>query len=151
MMAKFQQQETNAENPEGESKIDEIVPQPMLPTLTTLSGGIKSPTADADTPDDTVIQLSPELNMENLSEDGSETRTEPSTMGASLSKSEEREIVTFLKGVVEEFKIIEWPSVQRVVRLTFVIVLTLGVAIGALYLVDGFFYRISRVVFEGIV
>lgn len=127
-MAKFQKQEATSESPEGDSLLEEIIPPPALPSLTTLSG--KIPDIQPKAPDD-------EVDLSKIS-----------TSGPALSTEDEDSIKSFLAGVAEEVKIVEWPSFSRVLRLTFIILVTLVSAVVALYFVDGFFYRISHVLFD---
>lgn len=121
-----------------ESSLDKLVPPTPLPTLSTLS----NPAPDA-----------PEIDLSRLSDNPSEPEAQPNdvdTMGAGLSKGDEVFIVEFLKGCYEEFKIIDWPSPERVVKITLLILVTLFTAIVSLYFIDGFFYRMSQVYFEGV-
>lgn len=71
------------------------------------------------------------------------------SMGVGLSAEMEGSVINFLRGVYEEFKIIEWPSAGRVIKVTMFIIVTLAVAIVSLYFIDGFFYRMSQIYFEG--
>lgn len=131
-MAKYQQQESGQEVPDGESALEDIIPKPVLPTLTTLSGQ----------PNNIIIPLS---EQEQAELDNSKL----SMMGASLSAEDEESIKGFFLGVVAEFKLVEWPSAGRVARLTVLIIATIIIAVVALYFVDGFFYRLAGVLFEG--
>lgn len=139
MMAKFQQQNTNTEQPDGESQLEEIVPKELpLPTLTTLTGVEHQQTKK---PESQTKEL--DTNEEDID------LSQISTMGPSLSTAEEQSLIAFLQSAFDELKQIEWPSAGRVVRLTALIIITVIVAVVALYFVDGFFYRVSHTVFEG--
>lgn len=129
----------NPESPTPSSELEKIIPEPVLPTLTTLSGGVTQ---------EQEIDLS--AITTNVEKDKKE---ELSRMGAGVGPSEEKELVgraiDFLAGVKEEFSMVEWPSSRRVIRLAALIILIIVVACGALYLIDGFFYRVSQMLFEG--
>lgn len=135
MMAKYQKKEqTSSERPEDNRPLDELIPPPLLPTLTTLTGG------------DPLVERSPKESMEQEKSDKQKDE-EVVLMGSGMSASEESSVLGFLAGVVEEFKLIEWPSFGRIVRLTVICILTIVIATAALYLVDGFFYRVSKYYF----
>ncbi|PXF50022.1 hypothetical protein BWQ96_00182 [Gracilariopsis chorda] len=138
MMAKFQQQNTNTEQPDGESQLEDIVPKELpLPTLTTLTGVQQRQTK---TPEDETNQVdtTEEIDLSQIS-----------AMGPGLSTAEEQSLIRFLQSAFDELKQIEWPSAGRVVRLTAIIIVTVIIAVIALYFVDGFFYRVSHILFEG--
>lgn len=135
-LAKFKQQETN-ETPESETPLEGIIPPPALPTLTTLTG--ETPLAPEPTETrDQLQQTEPGIDLSEIS-----------SQGAGISAADENQIASFLKGVGGEFALIEWPSAARVVRLTVIILATLLIAISGLYFVDGFFYRMANILFEG--
>lgn len=136
-MAKFQQKsEESNSSLENESELEKILPPPALPTLTTLT-------------DDPEIDLSAISSAPSTAEELEREEKDVSSMGAGLSQSQETDVVAFLKGVAEEFKAIEWPSFGRVIRLSVLILVTVILCTTALYFIDGFFYRISQVLFEG--
>jgi preprotein translocase SecE subunit len=69
-------------------------------------------------------------------------------MGIGMSPEQELNIVQFLKDVYVEFGLVEWPSVGRVLRLTAIVLLTIIIASGGIYVVDSFFYWITQRLFE---
>lgn len=87
--------------------------------------------------------------MDDPSLENAQREKELASMGVGLSAEMEGSAIKFLKGVYEEFKIIEWPSPGRVIKVTVLIVVTLAVAIVALYFLDGFFYRMAQIYFDG--
>lgn len=138
-MAKFQQQEENNQQLDQETDLEKIIPPPALPTLTTLTGPI------TDAPDIDLSVLSGDKSSTWEREKGEEVEM----MGPGLSAEQEGGILSFLMGVYEEFKHVEWPTPAVVIRFTLIILASLSFAIVALYLVDGFFYRMAQIVFEG--
>lgn len=136
MMAKFQQKkEESSSSIENESELEKILPPSALPTLTTLS-------EKNDGIDLSAISSAPATTEEGEKENVGQ-------MGPGFSPSEEMNLLAFLKGVLEELKYIEWPPFGRVVRLSVLILITVIVAATALYFIDGFFYRMSQLLFEG--
>jgi len=141
-MAKFQRkEEQNSQSLENDSDLDKIIPPAALPTLTTLSGGGPSAT-DIDL---SALSESPHVGA---SDDEDTDELELSSMGVGLSVKDENFIVQFFRGVVEEYKIVEWPSMERVLKITIIIIVSLIVAIVAIYLIDGFFFRIFQALLE---
>lgn len=130
---KLQRQQPSADRPEDEEPLESILPPPILPTLNTLTNNFKSSSEiqneshDADEDDPTDVQ--PVLQM-----------------GVGIPLIDKA--IRFLVEVVEEFKMIEFPSFSRVIRLSIVVLITIVVATLALYVVDGFFYRAARFLFE---
>lgn len=137
MMAKFQQKkEESGSSLEKESELEKILPPSALPTLTTLSEKNDG------------IDLSAISSAPATAEEREKAET-VGQMGAGVSPAEEVKLLTFLREVVEELKYIEWPRFGRVVRLSVLILVTVIVAAFALYFIDGFFYRMSQLLFEG--
>lgn len=137
MMAKFQQKKEESNSSlEKESELEKILPPPALPTLTTLSDK------------NSEIDLSAISSAPPTSEEKEEEERSISQMGLGLSPSEEFNVLEFLKGVFDELKYIEWPSFGRVLRLSVLILFTVIIAATALYFIDGFFYRMSQLLFE---
>ncbi|CAN8066993.1 unnamed protein product [Agarophyton chilense] len=140
MLAKFQKQESNIEQPDGESQLEKLVPNELpLPTLSTLTGIYNSEPNPSSTKGNTKgNSVNEEIDLSKIS-----------TMGVGLSQKDESSLVGFFRGLVDELKLVEWPSASRVIRLTALIVVTIVGAVVALYFIDGFFYRISHAVFDG--
>lgn len=135
-MAKFQPKKTSSERPEDERPLEQILPPPALPTLTTLTGETtfsSNQSADGDESQDAEASEGDEVMQ----------------MGVGLSTAQENAIVTFFLEIAEEFKMIEWPSFGRIIRLSIIVLFTIIVATASLYVVDGFFYRVSQALFQG--
>lgn len=137
-MAKYQRkEEDSSQQLDDETELEKIIPTPALPTLSTLTD------FQSDAPEVDLSRLTPAA-----SEDGEAGKEdEVASMGPGLSASEEASIANFLASVAEEFQVIEWPSAARVVRFTLIVLASLSLAVAALYFVDGFFYRMSVVIF----
>lgn len=135
MLAKFQQkkEESGTSLPEKDpSKLEEVIPEPLLPTLTTLAGENQSVDTNSSTDNS-----NDQIDLSQIS-----------TQGAGFTYDEEQSIIGFAKGVVNEWNEVEWPSFQRVARLTVIVTATIVLAVLALYFVDGAFYRLSQILFE---
>lgn len=143
MLAKFQPKESSSEQNELESQLEEILP-PSLPSLTTLTGMTGA------SPGPLTEEKAEEEQLDlKLVPDGEEMPPELTTMGAALTSDQEESLSEFFKGVLNEIKYVEWPSIERVFRLTIIIFFTIVIACISLYLVDGFLYRVSRILFDG--
>lgn len=138
MMAKYQKKEqTSAERPEDERPLEDLLPPPVLPTLSTLTGKTI-----------TESQLPQEPTDENELKETKEKEAEISQMGAGMSTDQENAVLSFLNEVYQEFQLVEWPTLGRIVRLTIICLITIVLATAALYIVDGFFYRAAKFLFS---
>lgn len=138
-MAKYEPKKTRAELPEEQRPLDEILPPPALPTLSTLTG---------DTIAEQAAQAQAEIEGNPQKAPAKVDYNKILQMGGGMSVSQENAALKFFAGVYDEFQVIEWPSFGRVIRLTIIVILTIVVATVSLYVVDGFFYRLSQAFFQ---
>lgn len=144
MLAKYQQQDENSQSQlDNQTELEKLVPPPAMPTLSTLSN------PQPESPSEIDLSRLSDMPMDDPSLENAQREKELASMGVGLSAEMEGSAIKFLKGVYEEFKIIEWPSPGRVIKVTVLIVVTLAVAIVALYFLDGFFYRMAQIYFDG--
>lgn len=137
-MAKFQQRKEESSLPgsEGEKPSPLRPSSGSLPTLSSLSGrgtGLNRSTDDQASSSD----APPADGIEQFD-----------MMGGGIDSATELWLIAFLKSVYNEVFLIDFPSLSRVVKLTFVVMLTIVVASAFLYTVDGIFLRLSQILFE---
>lgn len=132
-MARYQQrkEEPGLPNEEDDKKSPLRPTSSNLPTLSSLSGrsGYKAPKG-------------PKTNV--VSENAQELKM----MGPGINSANELRLITFLKNTYKEVYLIDWPSPARVVKLTFLVMLTVAIASAFVYTVDGIFLRLSQMIFE---
>lgn len=138
---KLERPQPSSEKSEEEEPLEGILPPPVLPTLNTLTGNLTP--SNLPKSETTSIQSNAKGDPAKQS---NEEQQDTLQMGASISFIDRA--LTFLADVAQEFKVIEFPTFGRVVRLTVLVLVTVVLATGTLYVVDGFFYRASRFLFE---
>ena len=138
MMAEFKKGDESGRTVDEDSALDSLVPKVDLPTLSTLSG-LNAP-----------IVIDEELIPDSRTQTDSpqSEANEFGRMGMSISTEEEDSILTFLNEVFAELKQIEWPSAARVAKITVIILVSILVAGVGIYIVDGFFYSVAKILFE---
>jgi len=64
-------------------------------------------------------------------------------------KSSEDFPVSFLKEIIDETKMVEWPSVEKLFKQFVIVVISLVVSAFLIFSVDGIFASLSQFLFEG--
>lgn len=137
---KLQRPQPSSEKSEEEEPLEGILPPPVLPTLNTLTGNVDP----LDLPRNETTSIQSDTADGPNQSDGEQQNVAQMGVGIPFIDN----ALAFLAEVAEEFKLIEFPTFGRVVRLTILVLVTVVLATTALYVVDGFFYRASRFLFE---
>lgn len=155
MLAKFQKKkdQQSSSRPEDERPLDQILPPPLLPTLSTLTGTTPTSTNDEQSEAaDSFTVTNPSSYTDIIKDDPEQDilpkDTQLAQMGLGLSELQENSVIQFFKEIWVEFQTIEWTPFSRVVRLTILVIVIIFVATSSLYVVDGFLSRVAKLAFD---